>query len=205
MRGLASYQVLGAIVTLAACGTTGMPSAGTDATAAPADAGSPAASDGPSADTSPAIADGPSAAAPETAASACSLDRPYDFFRDGGLRIYQDRSKLMPPRQHTITRDRLRGAPPATCARTLPCETVDALGRAISHPDVLEAMKLAARPHYGSDPRPVDGTIFVFQRDDGRGFSVGPGNVPAGVRALEEALLKVEMESLAAPECAQLK
>jgi hypothetical protein len=146
-------------------------------------------------------ADGPS---PDVAGATCALDRPYGFYRDGGLRVFQDISKLTPPRQHTLTRDHRAGTL-QTCTRIFPCETADALARAIAHPDVAEAMKLAMRPHYGSDPRPVDGTIFLFVRDDGRGFSLGPGDVPAGVRALETLLTKVEEESLASPECAALR
>ena len=195
------------LILLAACGSTGMPAAsGPDgASSGGAEAGIPPADTAPAADQPVARADGPSPAGPDAPAGACAFDRSYEFFHDGGLRLYQDRSRLIPPTSHGITRDRLRGAPLETCTRLLPCATVDALTRAIAHPDVVEAMKQATRPHYGGDPRPVDGTIFVFQRDDGRGFSVGPGNVPAGVRALEQALLKVLEDSLASAECAALK
>jgi hypothetical protein len=191
----ARTSLLGAMVLWSACGSTSMPTAGVpDATAASGDASGPPVPDS-----------APVAVAPDDAAAGCAFDRPYELYRDGGLRLYQDKSKLVPPRQHSITRDRLRGAPTASCFRTLPCDNVDALMRAIAHPDVVEAMKLATRPHYGEDPRPVDGTIFVFTRDDGRGFSVGPGNVPAGIRALEELLLKVLEGSVSAVECGDLR
>jgi hypothetical protein len=181
-----------------------MPGTGTPDGAA---AGSDAAATG--ADTAAAPVDGPSpdlaaAPVPDLGTGACGLDRSYEFYLDGGLRVFQDKSKLSPPRQHGLTRDR-RGGTLLNCTRTFTCATADALTLAIAHPDVVEALKLAMPPHYGGDPRPVDGTIFVFRRDDGRGFSVGPGNVPAGVRALETLLNKVYEESLASPECAALR
>jgi len=205
MRASAKCWLVVAVV-CGACGSSSMPpppdgaTTGADATAAGAEA---AAADGPvdAGGSSPDAAVGPS---PDVTASGCTLDRSYEFYLDGGLRVFQDRSKLSPPRQHGLTRDR-RGGTLQSCARTFDCETADALTRAIAHPDVAEAMKLAMPPHYGGDPRPVDGTIFLFRRDDGRGFSVGPGTVPAGVRALETLLNKVYEESLASPECVALR
>jgi hypothetical protein len=135
----------------------------------------------------------------------CTLDRRYEFFRDGGLRLFQDKSALLPPGEHQLSRDRRGGATPQSCVRSLPCDVTAMVLKAIAQRDVVEALKLATRPHYGSDPRPVDGTIFVFQRDDGHGFSVGPGTVPVGVRDLEQLLLKVADDSLASRECAALR
>jgi hypothetical protein len=208
MRGCSWVFIAGVVAVWSGCESTGMEVNGaTDAATAGADAGTPAdasIADTAGADTaSPVQQDTPPPA--DSASAVCAFDRSYEFYRDGGLRLYQDRSKLTPPRQYALSRDRYGGAPPATCIRILACETVTAISSAIAHPDVLEAMKQPTRPHYGGDPRPVDGTVFMFVRDDGRGFIVGPGTVPAGVRALEELLLKVAMESLAAPECAGLK
>ena len=192
MRALARCRLL--VVVCAACGSSNTPAGTPDG----------AAGDGPTADIGSSSPDLAVSSSLDVAAAGCALDRSYLFYLDGGLRIFQDRSRLSPPRQHDLTRDRRAGTL-ETCTRTFNCATADALTLAIAHPDVVEAMKMATRPHYGGDPRPVDGTIFVLRRDDDHGFSVGPGDVPAGVRALETALNRVYEESLASPECAALR
>jgi hypothetical protein len=54
---------------------------------------------------------------------------------------------------------------------------------------------------YGTDPRPADGTVWLFQHNDSQSFMVGGGSVPAGLRALETLLHRVTAEASAAPEC----
>src|SRR6185369_7946885 len=117
------------------------------------------------------------------------------FWLDGGLRAYADRSTLAPARTHTLSRDTLTNAPPATCSRELPCANDDTSQFGVSdvlaapeNPDVTAALSMATPPFYGTDPRPYDGSVFMFQRDDGRGFTLGSGSVPAGLRALQNVL-----------------
>jgi hypothetical protein len=88
---------------------------------------------------------------------------------------------------------------------------------AIADTDVQNALAMAAPPTYGSDHRPVDGTIFQFLRADGRGFLAGgtcsttplPGTpcveVPAGVARLVSALRALDAQQLLDPSCAALR
>jgi hypothetical protein len=170
-----------------ACSTNQCPArdAATEAPAAAADGG-----------------DGPTA--------SCSFDRTYKFHYDGGLRAFADSSTLS-ARNHTVSRDRHDNAPRAMCTRELPCQAADGkpsvreVMTAIGHPDVVAALMLASKPLYGGDPRPMDGVVFVFERDDGRGFMVGPGMVPPGLRALEQLLASLQTETIASPSCANLR
>jgi hypothetical protein len=156
-------------------------------------------------------ADGTSTAdVSEAPAGVCSLETAYRFFDDGGLRAFYDDSRIAPPRTHTLTRKNMSASTIVDCSYEIPCSpgsAVDlpAIQKAIGHPDVQEALAKATRPHYGSDPRPVDGTVWVFERADGRGFSLGGGNVPAGLRALETVLRQLTTETRAAPQCAALR
>jgi hypothetical protein len=131
------------------------------------------------------------------------------FHDDGGLRFSVDSSTLTPPRSHEIARTMGGGGNPATCGRDVPCTSaaavsVAAIEAAVANADVQAALAKPKGALYGGDPRPVDGTVWVFERDDGRDFTVGSGDVPAGLRALETLLRQLSTETLAAPECAAL-
>ena len=76
--------------------------------------------------------------------------------------------------------------------------------QALAHPDVVAALAQTTRPFYGSDTRPVDGTVFLFDRDDGRGFTVGTGAVPAGLSTLVDLLHRLDQQTAATAACAGL-
>jgi len=147
---------------------------------------------------------------PADAGSArCSLDHSYRFGNNGGLVAYADSSALAPPRTLVVSRDRFRNAAPTQCMRDVPCydaSLVDVQGiqQALAHPDVVAALAMTTRPFYGTDTRPADGVVFIFDRDDQRGFTAGSGNVPPGIRALANLLLRVQSETAATPACAGL-
>lgn len=146
---------------------------------------------------------------PEASVWRCYTERTYRYFSDGGRRVYREVATLAPWRDHVIRRESVRDGMTSSCVRDLRCPSDMGVGLnevllAIDHPDVKEALAQAMPPHHGSDPRPFDGSIFVFERDDKRGFTLGPGTVPAGLRALEQLLTKLHEQTLAAPECAQL-
>ena len=137
----------------------------------------------------------------------CVLDHTYHFHNDGGLVAYVDSSDLDPPRTHVLSRDHLRNSLPNQCRRELPCTTppavdLDNIQQLLAHPDVVAALSMTTRPFYGVDNRPSDGQVFIFDRDDGRGFSVGSGTVPPGVRALANLLLRLQTETAATLACA---
>jgi hypothetical protein len=141
------------------------------------------------------------------ASGACTFKATYTFHDDGGLRLYADSSKLTPPRTHAVTRTSAGGGAGATCMRDVPCAAdaavdVVRIEAAIANADVQAALAKPKGMLYGTDPRPMDGTVWIFERDDGRDFTVGSGNaVPAGLRALETLLQQLQTETLASPEC----
>jgi hypothetical protein len=145
----------------------------------------------------------------DTGPARCSLDHTYRFRNDGGLVAYVDSSTLTPPRTQVVSRDRFRNSAPAQCTRDLPCydaSLVDVQGiqQALAHPDVVAALAMTTRPFYGTDNRPTDGAVFLFDRDDQRGFTAGGGNVPPGIRALVNLLLRLQSETAALPACSGL-
>jgi len=143
--------------------------------------------------------------------ASCALDTSYRFWNDGGLVAYTDDSKLTPPRTHTVSRDRFMNAPAPTCMRDVPCSSttevdIAKIQNALAHPDVVAALAMTTKPFYGTDPRPMDGQVFIFQRADGRGFTVGSGNaVPAGLRTLSDLLRTLQMQTLASTNCSMLR
>ncbi len=70
-------------------------------------------------------------------------------------------------------------------------------------------------PLYGRDQRPVDGSIFSFQRADGRGFLAGSPcgtpptasctEIPAGVARLVADLRALDQQQLQDLTCAPLR
>ena len=144
-----------------------------------------------------------------TATSSCTLDRSYTFWEDGGFVAYADRSTLTPPRTHTVSRDHFRNALPNTCNRELACSGTPGvdlaeLAQALGNADVVAALSMSTKPFYGTDTRPADGSIFIFERDDQRGFMLGTGDVPPGLRALQTLLRQLASETVATAACAGL-
>ena len=139
----------------------------------------------------------------------CSFPRTYRFHDDGGFRAFADSSTLSPPHTHLLARDHLGNALPNQCSRDIVCvdptlvDVVEIL-QALAHPDVVAALAQTTRPFYGRDDRPLDGTVFMFDRDDGRGFTVGSGDVPAGLRTLVDLLHRLNEQTAATPACAGL-
>lgn len=146
----------------------------------------------------------------DDATAACSFDHSYRFRDDGGLRAFADSSTLQPARTHVLARDLFINSLPIECSRDLVCSDptvvdVAEINAALQHPDVVAALATTPNPFYGTDTRPVDGTVFIFLRDDQRGFTVGSGDVPAGLRALENLLHTLQEQTLASPACANVR
>jgi len=82
-----------------------------------------------------------------------------------------------------------------------------------AHADVQAALAQAKPPTYGGDARPVDGTIFQFLRDDGRGFLAGNPcggaascvDVPPGIATLVADLRALDERELMDAACAALR
>jgi hypothetical protein len=146
---------------------------------------------------------------PPAADGECSfgLDG-YNFQDTGGVAAFVDHSSLY-SRTHMVSRDHLGMSPNLQCSRVLPCgdsSLVDIaeIQLALAHPDVVSALSRTDRPFFGTDPGPFDGSAFMFERWDGRGFFVGTGSVPAGLRALVDLLHLLRDQTVATPQCTGL-
>ncbi len=90
---------------------------------------------------------------------------------------------------------------------------IDDVEKAVGHPDVVAALQAGAPPLYGSDSRPVDGSVFHVDVG-GKAFDVGGecgtagGScvaIPPGVSALVLRLRGVDTQELAKAACVALK
>jgi hypothetical protein len=144
----------------------------------------------------------------DTTPASCRIAETYDFYFDGGEAFSTDRSRLGPERTIEVSRRYHTGAVGA-CSREIPCRdtgdavTVPDILAAVANADVQAALARPTPPHYGNDPRPADGAIWVFRRSDGRGFSLGSsGDIPKGLRPLQTLLESVTRDTVELPRCA---
>ena len=153
----------------------------------------------------------------------CTLSANLTFGRDGGNALYWDSNRLTAS-TFTITRNySLRmgrdGSASATCTPALPaCGTtgvpsVANINTDLADPDVqgLWSLPQDPIPLFGTDPRPVDGTVYAIALDDGHKVLVGgqcasPNmssclNIPAGLLRLTQDLQKLATAMIADPVC----
>ncbi|MFO0760057.1 MAG: hypothetical protein U0359_26475 [Byssovorax sp.] len=140
----------------------------------------------------------------------------------GGLVAYNESSALSPCRTFTHVRTAAgEPGPDKQCSVEIGgCDTetdgLHALETALAHPDVTAAFA-GSVPVYGTDPRPCDGSVLAITRGDktilvggdcGTGTSCIQGQqcteVPAGVRALADALAAVELAAMKKPDCSSV-
>jgi hypothetical protein len=156
-------------------------------------------------------------------ASVCALSANLTFGHDGGNAISWDNNRLTAS-TFTITRDySLRagrdGATTASCSPSLPaCGTADAVSVATINADLADvdvqglwSLPQNPVPLFGTDSRPVDGTVYSIALDDGRKVLVGgqcasPAmsscrTIPAGLVRLTQDLQKLATAMLADPVC----
>ena len=137
----------------------------------------------------------------------------------GGNAIYEDRATLTPPASYLHERiPRLTDPASLSCAPALPACAAAAVDVSdvmhdVADADVQKALAMATPPVYGVDPRPYDGSIFGFQRGDGRGFLAGDActgsgtsciAVPAGITRLVATLRALDEQQLKDASCASL-
>jgi hypothetical protein len=165
----------------------------------------------------------PADAAPATdgGSPSCTLSSNLTFGHNGGMVIYQDTNKLTAT-TFTITRSYMRGAGPdasaTTCSPKLPAcgatgvVSVATINTDLADADVQAAFKSATSSGtlFGTDSRPVDGTVYSIALDDGRTLLVGgqctPSTsscraIPAGVVKLAEDLRSLATAMAADPAC----
>lgn len=173
--------------------------------------------------TSDVIADAPSDARADTPEPFCDVPAVYTFGADGGLVPVVVTSRIEPGRRFTYTRTpsgRI-DAGVTSCTTTLDdCGASDggsvdtlAVINALNNADVMAAFADQVTTLYGTDPRPVDGQVFVVTRGDGRHFEVGGDcggsagcrAIPAGLSRLRTVLNDLQTRQLARPECAAVR
>jgi hypothetical protein len=142
-------------------------------------------------------------------ASTCAFSATYTFYDDGGLRALSYRTVLAPPRTDTLQRIPAGSTSGVACPRETSCASTSAISvgqieAAVGNADVQAALAKPQGMVYGTDSRPSDGSVLAFERGDGKGFFIGGGTVPAGLRALEQLLHALQAESLADPACEAL-
>jgi hypothetical protein len=158
---------------------------------------------------------------PDAGTPVCSFDTTYRFGMTGGHVIYEDRVTLSPPASYQHARIPVATDPPSLqCSPALPaCNATDLIDvadvmRDIADADVQKALAMTTPPLYGVDSRPFDGSIFSFQRSDGRGFLAGsqcPNTssscipLPAGITRLVATLRALDEQQLKDPSCAALR
>lgn len=139
-----------------------------------------------------------------TDAGGCTFSTAYSFSEDGGHRGFSDLSMLEAPNSYLVIRSVPPAIDPLVCLHRVPCAsasevTVAAIEAAVANADVQAALAMPPGMLYGTDTRPVDGSVFVFQRDDGKSFFVGSGDaVPAGLSALATLLHTAYTQAIAA-------
>ena len=156
-------------------------------------------------------------------ATSCALSANLTFGRDGGNGLYVDVNRLTATR-FTITRDYTLRAEPdggtsSTCSPAMPsCGSTGAVTIATINADLANADVQSAVggpqdpvPLFGTDPRPVDGTVYSIALDDGRKVLVGGPcaslamsscrSIPAGLVQLVQDLQKLASAMLADPAC----
>jgi hypothetical protein len=150
--------------------------------------------------------------------AGCSFDDTYTYGYEGGFVAFTEASTIAP--RDAWSRTRTPGTGPAImCMQTVPCGTsgrldVNTVMAAILNQDVQRALAMSTAPLYGTDPRPVDGAVFVVHRmSDGHSFMVGGDcggtagctPTPPGVSSLVTMLQNLDMQELALPGCEALR
>ena len=158
--------------------------------------------------------------------SVCALSANLTFGRDGGNSLYWDVNHLTASaftltRNYSLRADR-DGAATATCSPSLPpCGSADLVTLAtinadLALPDVqaLWSLPQSPVPLFGTDSRPMDGTVYSIALDDGRKVLVGGQcasptmsscrYIPAGLVSLTQDLQKLATAMLADPVCKNL-
>ena len=159
-------------------------------------------------------------ACPPDAGTDCAFDTTYRYGDTGGFVAYENTVTLAPPASYVYTRHPLATTPPdISCSPALPaCNSANLVDvadvmRDIADPAVQQALAAATPPLFGGDTRPVDGSVFQFLRNDGRGFlagtpcgsATGCTAIPAGISKLVADLRALDTQQLKDAICAALR
>jgi hypothetical protein len=154
-------------------------------------------------------------------ADCSSVAGAYEYGAVGGMVAWSSRAFLPGGAAYEYRRTYYRDPQmTASCSPFLPPCTADMrvtppmINQAFAHPDVQKAFESKTPTFYGRDTRPVDGTAFEVKRtSDGHSFLIGSPcstrpvveqqctEIPPGLTALHELLLKLDQQQLAHPLC----
>jgi hypothetical protein len=131
---------------------------------------------------------------------------------NGGNGLFSDSSEVSPCKTYTHMRESRGNAAPLTCKQELLACGSNSIGigdlmAALRNADVQQALR-SAPVLYGSDPRPVDGTVLRVEVggavvDVGGPCSGGAGckAIPPGVAALAELFSALDRQELGKSPC----
>jgi len=131
---------------------------------------------------------------------------------NGGNARYTEESEVSPCKTYTRARDNGGNALPITCKQDLLACGSNSIGigdltGALRNADVQQALR-SAPVLYGTDPRPVDGTVLrvvIASAVVDVGGPCGGGGackpIPPGVAALAQVLSLLDKQELAKPPC----
>jgi hypothetical protein len=145
----------------------------------------------------------------------------YEYGAVGGMVAWSSRAFLLGGAKYRYQRTDYRHPQRTTvsCSPEIPPYTANAgvtpaaIDQAFAHGDVQTAFESKTPIFYGHDTRPVDGTAFEVKRtSDGRSFLIGSPcwppvvgrpctDLPPGLAALLELLLKLDQQQLGHPLC----
>jgi hypothetical protein len=140
-------------------------------------------------------------------AGSCSLDQTYKIYSSGGLVSFRDYLTVTRAGKVTLRRDRSESNLDAgvllECSYDLPaCGSagVDAadLSAVLTRPDVIAAFSDDERVH-GCDSRPIDGTVTVVERADGKTIYLGDSSrevcaLSEPMSALRSVVIKLSLQ-----------
>jgi hypothetical protein len=154
-------------------------------------------------------------------AGCSSVAGAYEYGAVGGMVAWSSRAFLPGGATYRYQRTWYRDPQvTASCSPFIPPCTANArvtspmINQAFAHRDVQKAFESKTVIFYGRDTRPVDGTAFEVKRTtDGRSFLIGGPcsaprvveqqciEIPPGLAALRELLLKLDQQQLDHPFC----
>jgi hypothetical protein len=147
--------------------------------------------------------------------AACTLGFSMTYGPEGGLVNRSDSSAIAPPAAYVLTRkfgsatmpDQQCMAALPLCARDARVVTTSDLARVLTNAVVAGAFG-TNMPVFGYDPRPVDGSILVLHRPDGRTLGIGESragaDVPPELLEAQRVLSRLDGQMRGEPACATL-
>jgi hypothetical protein len=149
--------------------------------------------------------------------AACDFAENYEYGYIGGNVLSVERSFLTPGNGYRRVRTPTRGTgamlscsvvlPPCGSPNVITAQDIEA--HDLVQTEVRAALAETPPPLFGSDPRPVDGSVFEFKAASGGSFLVGGDcqgaigcrAIPVAIAQLHDHLVLLDAQELATPAC----